>query len=390
MAADIQIENFDVTLPAATSGTISITDVGDVNSAFIRLTGCSRHDSAGPVGVTSNQNISNTSFLIWISGTDTISWSKTTTAQLKIMFEVWRYTGAPGGDYEFITRDRQEITDAGLTQSTGVISGVTDFAKVIPFHNGSEYITGTTAYNRLCAALYMNASGQAVFRRNVSGSDITRRVEVVEFTGSAWTVGTALSNAIDTMSTTGLDVNIRSADDPFAGSVVDITDWDTAMIIQTTLGGDSTENGLADTLLLSEPATATTQVHFSFADVNARNDSYACAHVLQCDDLVVNRGSSNNHPEGNNSYGTAISMPAGVDAGTAIEELSLEWTVATSGTGTAHSRGALVARIVDNSGYEIQNWVHRNGNNVRIRYGVVDFSELKTITAKPRRVHIIT
>ncbi len=115
--SDIRIESFDVTLSTATSGTISITDVGDTSKAFIRLLGCSRHDSAGPIGSFSNQNYSNTSFLIWISATDTISWSKTSTAQQKIMFEVWRYVGDPGGDYEFITRHREEITASGVTQA---------------------------------------------------------------------------------------------------------------------------------------------------------------------------------------------------------------------------------------------------------------------------------
>jgi hypothetical protein len=105
--------------------------------------------------------------------------------------------------------------------------------------------------------------------------------------------------------------------------------------------------------------------------------------------LVVKRDTNNNVTEGNGTYGTPLSMPTGVNAGTDLSELSLEWFVSTNGTGTAHARGRLHAKIVDNSGYEIQHWVHRGGNTVRAYYGVADFSALEDVGSSRRKIQIM-
>ena len=145
--------------------------------------------------------------------------------------------------------------------------------------------------------------------------------------------------------------------------------------------GDTSETGLSDVLALVYPDTDTTKVIFNIhQDSNARNDGDAYIHAIKNSSIVVKRASNSNISEGNGSYGTA-SWPSGASTSASLDELSLEWFVDTSGTGTAHARGRLGARITAATG-TIQHWVHRSGNTVGVRYGVIDLTSRPLITSR--------
>lgn len=383
--ADIRIDRYevDVTNDAQTH---SITDVGSLDSAFVRIVGASHKQSAGPIGSTSNANPSVAGCGVQITSTNQLTFYKNTSTQVKMMLEVWVYTGSSSGAYEFITRQRGSVAVSGTSNSAS-LNGLTDRNNVIPFFTGFETTeSSTNDYEQTTFAAHVNTSGNIVFSRNNSGTTTTCYYEAVEFTGSAWSVGHAVSTSHDTgndvdgdLSSTGNSVTMNTDSTGVGGSTFDVSDWSTATIIEASMEGDSSETGLSDILMVVRPKALTTEVRFSLDNSNSRNDGTSYAHILQCDDLSVYRNFLYNFTEGNNSYNT-VTWPSGAPTSGGTNVLGLEWFVSTSGEGTAHQRGSLHAQIRDNSGYEIRHWVHRSGNNVSSSYAVIDFSQLEDVS----------
>lgn len=377
--ADIRIDRYDVNI-SGTLGTITITDVGNLTSAFVRHTGCSRQESGGQVGNTANMGPDDVGVRLEITSTTQITYTKQLTNTVKVMFEVWTYTGSPGGAYEFISRQRGNVSVSG-TSNTAAILGITDRNDCIPFFNG--YTTSGNSnsdFEQTTFACHLNTSSQVVFSRNNSGTTTVCQYDVVEFTGSAWSVGCGRSANHDTGNqhfTGGEVVTLNQDSDGQSGVTFDVTDWATAMIVQGTMEGDTTETGLSDTLMSFLPGPSTTQLRCTLDNASSRNDGVAYAYILQCDDLVINRSNSGSIAEGNNSYGTNLSAPGGYSYATPLSEMALEWFPSTNGEGTAHTRGALVAQIIDTGlAYEVQHWIHRSGNDVTATWGFADLSAL--------------
>jgi hypothetical protein len=376
---DIRIDRYEVNV--STNGqTQTITDVGDTSSAFVRILGDTKHGSAGPTTSSSNAGPDDACCAVALTDTDELTFYKVT-GTVKIMVEVWVYTGSAGGAYEFISRGRGSISNSGSSNTSSAITGISDTDACIPFHNG--YISSETSnsnFEYVPHYMYLNSSDQVVVGKNNTGGTTTVYYDVVEFTGSAWSVGHAKSSSHDTNGTHfsgGEVVTMNTASDGSSGSTFDVSDWATALIIDGTMGGDSSETGLSDTMIYILPGTGTTSIRFTLDNTSSRNDSDAYAHILQCDDMAVYHTTSS-ITEGNGSYGTAPSWPSGAPTSGGTDVLALEWFPGTNGEGTAHARGCIHAQIYDNSGtYEIQNWVHRSGNDCEIAYGVADLSALE-------------
>jgi hypothetical protein len=374
---DITVYRYDVDV-SSNGQTETITDVGDVTSAFVRIVGCSKHCSAGPTTSTSNAGPDDASVAVQLTDTDELTFYRQR-GTVKVMVEVWVYTGDPGGDYEFISRGRGSITNSGTSNTSSAISSVSDVDKCVPLHNGCIMNEASNSnFEYYPHYMYMDASKQVVVGRNNSGTSGTIYYDVVEFTGSAWSVGHAKSSSHDTNGTAftgGEVVTMNEASIGSGGSTFDVSDWATAMILDITMGGDSSETGLSDTMIHALPGTGTTTVRMTLDNTNSRNDSDAYCHIIQCDDMAVYRTTNTSISEGNGTYGT-VTWPSGAPTTGGIDVLALEWSPGTNGEGTAHVRGAVHAMIRDNSGYEIRHWVHRSGNNVGVAYGVVDLSGL--------------
>lgn len=347
--ADIRIETFDVNVGATGQTYTLAQDVGNVNNAFIRNNTGTRKMSAGPTGSTGNTAPNVGGVGIELTGTNEITFHRDSATEVKCVGEVWRYIGPPGGEHEFIVRGRFAIALTG-TSASQAVSGIVTEGDCVPFITGILCnTTSTSDWNDATVAAHMDGSGNVVVSRNNSGVACTVYVTVVEFTGSAWSVGHAVSNNHDTSSET---VTMNTHPSGAGGSTFDVTDWTTAFI-EGLMGGDSGETGLADTLGVWYPAAGTTQIIFSVtdADSGARNDATAYAHIIQNDSLVVYREVNTNVAEGNGSYGT-VAWPTGAPTDQETRHLALEWYVSTSGTGTAHMRGSLGARVTGSYLYD--------------------------------------
>ena len=372
----IKVESFDRNVDTDGSTFTLSNDVGATSSAFIKLNTGTRKTSAGPTGSTGNTAPHIGAVGLVLSDTATVTVERSNATVVKVMGEVWRYEGNAGAANEFIVRDRVAVSLSGSSVSTA-ISGISDVDNVVPFITGYTINnTSVSNWHDATIAAHMDDSGNLIVSRNNSGTAGTVYVDVVEFTGSNWTVCHGYSSSHDTAEQI---ITLNTDSDGVGGSTCDVSDWDTATIIEATMEGDSSETGLSDTLALVRPGTTTTSVVFDLQqDSNARNDGEAWIHVLQNDDLVVNRASDANISEGNGSYGTAT-WPAGATTTADLDTLSLEWFTDTSGVGTAHMRGGLHARITDAAG-TIQHWIHRSGNTVGVEYGVVELGNLAAVT----------
>ncbi|MEO1003549.1 MAG: hypothetical protein AAFX65_10625 [Cyanobacteria bacterium J06638_7] len=375
MPADIQIEPFDFAGSDGSTYALS-ADVGALSAAFVRRPGPVDKATGGPTGSTGNIGPNGMMAGLELTSSSQLTMRAGNTVERRAMGEVWRYVGAPGGAHEFVTRARLAVPCSSADTSVSLSSyGITDRNACIPFVTGiSTTRGGTSDYDISIFGIYIDdAKNLRVI--GVSGSDATVYVDVVEFTGSAWRVGHGISASHDGAAET---VTLNTDSRGTGGATFNVFDWGTAFIADASMAGDNGgETGICDVLPLVYPAGVTTQVVFDpqAGDAAARNDNTGYLHVLQNDDLSITRDASNQEiNEGNGSYGT-IGFPAGTPTDRALDELALELTVTTSGAGSAHGRGRLQWRITDAAG-TLQHWVHRSGNNVVARIGVLDLSGL--------------
>lgn len=382
--ADIRIDRYEFDV-SGFSGTLTIANVGNIANAFINHGGNSTRSSGGPTGSTGNASPADCGVGLEITGTTTITYTSGNAIEKKIMFEVWVYTGPLGGAYEFIVRQRgsMDITN-GNTNTTSAINGMLDRNQSIPMYTGfSSTINSNNNWHQATLTVRINNADMIDFSRNNTGGGgtVTPFYEIVEFTGSAWRVYTAISishNTGNNVAGAGGDVRPLVEDSRGFGSPKVSIDWTTTAIMQVTMEGDSgadgTESGLSDVQMMAIPSGD--EVRLTLDNSSSRNDGTAYCYALQCDDMVVSRDFQFNINEGNGTYGTELSFPAGVNGSTPLSELGLEKFFCTSGEGTAHARGALVGQITATG---IEHWVHRQGNTVSAAFAVIDVSGMVTV-----------
>ena len=377
--SDILVESFDKNVGASGDTLTLSNSVGATSKAFIRINNASDKASAGPTGSTANTNPNVGHVGAKLTAIDTITFYRNQSTQVKVIGEVWRYVGAAGGPNEFIVRGHYAVSISGASASQAV-AGISNEDKCVPIITGVNTSEGARAdYEQCSFAAHMDGSGNVVVSRNNSGTSATVYVTVVEFTGSNWSVGHGKSASHDGSTET---VTLNDDSDGVSGSTFDVSDWETAFI-EASMEGDSAETGLADVMALCYPHADTDKVYFTVngKDANARNDGVGWIHVVKNADLIVKRAWNSNIAEGNGTYGTAT-WPTGASTSRDLDQLALEWYVTTTGTGTAHLRARLGARVTAASG-TIQHWVHRSGNAVGVRYGVIDLSQLVSAASVP-------
>ena len=368
----IKVETFDVDVTTTGSTHTLTTSVNTANS-FIKLNSGTGHSSGGRTDSTADLGPNNTFIGCALSNT-AITFNKSTSNPMKIVGEVWRYEGAASGPDEFIVRGHYAITlSAGSATATQAVAGIVNEDKIVPFLSGMDNPnTSTSDFDASCLDVYMDGSGNIVVSRQATTGTITVYVSAVEFTGSNWSIGHGISSSHDASAET---VTLNTDSTGSGGSTFDVGNWTNAFIVAT-MEGDTLESGISDVLALVEPEINTTQVNFTVVQVDpaARNDGDAHIHVIAHPGIRVYREKELDISEGNGTYGTAF-WPDGASTTESLDELALEWFTDSSGTGSAHSRGRLQARITAASG-TIQHWVHRNGNTVGVKYGVIQLGAL--------------
>jgi len=366
----IKVESFNVNVANGTTHTLT-NNVGNLTNAFIRRPGPSDKASGGPTGSTANSNPDDVHCGVELTNTNTITFRAGSSVTRKIMGEVWRYTGSPGGADEFICRSHVAVPVTGATTTT-TISGIVDRNKCIPFITGLSTTAGSVNdYDISTFAAHINTNGDLVVSNNNSGASGTVYVDVVEFTGTNWKIGHGISSNHDTAD----EIITLNTDSTGSGGAIFSVE-PTNAILEINMEGDAGgETGLSD-VLATAIFTSNTQVQFrqeGDGDGNAANDGDAYIHVFSNESIQVYRDNIVSISETNGGTEATIGFPSAAPTDRAIDELSLEWFPDTTGVGTAHARGRLNARITSATG-TIQHWVHRSGNDVDVRYGVIDLT----------------
>lgn len=366
----VKVEQFDVDVNNGAIYTLS--NIVDTSKAFVRHTSSSDRCS-GLIGTTGNLGPRDAGIGGLLTGSNQVSFYSGTASNQKFIGEVWRYTGS-GGASEFVVRDHMTIViPVGQSQAVQAITNLGDRNKVIPFLTGIKSTsTSVNDFDSTTVTVYVNALGEVVAKRGATTVEVTAYIEVVEFTGSSWSVGHGISTSHDGSLDT---VTLNSDSTGAGGSTFDVGSWNSAFIEGTMAGDNGGETGLSDVLARFYPGANTTSVVVDIlSDGKARNDNDAYIHVLTHASINATRGDAVNLAEGNNSYGTPVSF---APTGALLEDLALEWYSDTSGVGTAHARGRLNAKIATDG--TIAHWVHRSGNNVNARHGVIDLTYVDDI-----------
>ena len=382
----VLIERFDVNVNSNGQRYTLENTLADIDKAFVRLVGSSDGAGGGSIGDTGTEGPDTIGVAVVITSTTELTFYTANTINKKISGEVWRYVGPVGGFYEFISRGRSKVTLTPADKSSSTsISGVSNMNDVIPLYNGfSTNETSFTRYNGTTLGLSVSSGGTITFSRN--NSNITTTIdayyEAVEFIGSGWSVGHAISTSHSSAGTTGVVVDINESITGTGGSTFALSSWDHGMIMAATMQGDSTKSEVPNCMILVEPDISTSKVNIAFADASASNDGSAFVHILGCDAMEVHRVVNTNFPEGNNTY-TSTSPPAGMDSSINTNEIALEWFPGSSGMNSLHPRGRLLGLIGLTpqggellSNQDLRTWVARNGDVVTTKYGYVDLSGL--------------
>jgi hypothetical protein len=285
--------------------------------------------------------------------------------------EVWRYTGAAAGPDEFIVRDRLQVTLTAAGPSTGnAVSGVVDRNKCVCFITGKT-CTQTSQNNmaEMGAIAYLDANGDLTVERGSGSTTLVVYVTVVEFTGSNWSVGYARTTFADGQYTVYADSRGNT------GGTQSI-DWDTSMLVEVRQsGGDGSNDAIEDMSFCALPGASATQVQL-IKDSTSANTGAGFIYVLQHPNLSIGRTTANKNISNNGTY-VSETFPSITLSD--VEEAGVEWTVFSDGTGTAHGRGSLNARLTNAT--TLQSWVHRSGNTGTYRYGVADFAAINGVAA---------
>lgn len=376
----IQIETFDVDVSAEGQVHTLTNALPSLASGFVRNTNPRGH-SGGPVGSGSNSGPDDMSGFAYASSTTQLTLGRQTGTH-KVAGEVWRYTGDPGGLDEFIVRDRVQVTLTTAGPVTTTVSGVVDRNRCVCFITGKTCTqTNQSATAEMGAIAYLDASGDLVVERGSGTSTLVVYVTIVEFTGSNWTV--AYGRPAFGSGTRNLYLDSAGA----SGTAASI-DWSSAMFVEVRQsGGNGSNDAIEDMSFVVEPDGPDTFTQTK--DSTAANTGAGFVYVLENPGIAIGRQSVGKTIPNNNSYVTET-FPAGFSISN-VNEAALEWTVFSDGTGTAHGRGSLNARLI--SATAIQSWVHRSGNSGTYRYGVADLSAVTgfapvTITSAPTQLDI--
>lgn len=356
----IKTEVFDIDV-SSNGQTHTLTNSVTLANAFVRNNN-GRNASAGPTGSTGNAGSNSISTAAYLTGTSTVTFANSGVSQ-KYIGELWRYTGSSGGSDEFIVRGRYQVTVASGSSSNSVaVSGIVDRNKCIPFITGKiSTSSSVTEHNRFMANAYIDASDNLVVDRNNAGATaLDVYVTVVEFTGVNWVVGHAKSG-FSTATPTIYDDSRGNT-----GNTLTL-DWNNTMIADVQVNGDTGSNyAIEDVQVTAEPGTSST-VSIAIDSTSASNGS-VIVHLLSNVGMSVARATTSQTIPNNGTYNTET-FPTGSTL-SSLDEGSVEWTVFSDGTGTAHARGSLSAKL--SSTTQIQSWVHRSGNAGTYAYGVAD------------------
>jgi hypothetical protein len=374
--ADILVQRGQNAVDAAGT-TQAITAVSSTDSAFVNVTN-SRGFNAGPTGSASNMEPDDLAGAVQLTATDTLTFTRESTgiASCRFDWEVWEYTGSPGGANEFIVRDRRIVSlNSGTNGTTATLSSTpTDIDKCIPIITGLLCDGTADDMDNMSAIAWISGSDTLNVLRGGDANDVQVAIVTVEFTGSNWEV---YHGRQEDPADTGTITLVDNADGTTAGGG-DVTDWSTAVIFGQLKGNNrnGVDDAISDMTCIFEPGSSTTTVdwaHHANHDDSASSpdQSQRMVHVLRHPDLAVTRFTDTQNTQGAMNVDiTSAGLSDLTQSGVVVFRNS-------SGGGTAFGRGICNARLTSLTNCEL--WAHRSGNAIATRVQVVDFSGVEVL-----------
>jgi hypothetical protein len=365
---DFKIQHLQFDVPGAgltITAPTNFTAVNNVNKAFIIVSN-NRRNGAGPSGAGTNIEARGMSCSVYFSNANTIVFSRgagaTITTRVNIM--IVEYIGSAGGPNEIIVRHRGSVSPAAGTASQPLAMSTTpaDINKCIPFYSVQTSDTSTGA---AANTLMLNCSGTNTlnYHRGGAANTVTARVEVVEFTGSNWSVGHGDSGVVG--SDTGT-ITLNTSATGTGGSTFDVGSYTNAFIWHTYKGDSNSgaNEAIADNYPVYTP-NGTTQVNWTFHGNHVGSTERHFVHVLVNSSMNVTRFSDSQ----------SIANESVIDITTAdLTDLGQSFILGSSyssGTGIAYGRGW--RNYYFNSLNQAAHWSHRSGNTMLHEIQIIDW-----------------
>lgn len=374
--SDITVQRFEADV-AASGDTVSITEVGSLDNAFV-LIGNNRKMSAGPPSNNGNMELDDLCGAMYLSDTSTVTINRQSGSlgsDTRFAGEVIEYVGPAGGPNEFTVIGRYSGTVSNTSNTTSVtVTAPSDRKKVIPIITGIVSAENSDGGARGTSICFMNTDTNVVVYAGGWASDVTVYFTLVEFTGSNWEVA---HGGTGSTADSGTIVLVEESTGNPAGTPKDIGDWSTALIFPQHRGdtGSDTNQAIADNWPVLSPGADTSSVSFTFNSQRDGTGNFNYCHVLQNDKMSVQRMTDTQSAEG----------AMNVTITSTLSDITKACVIASrtsSGTGTAYGRGWVNARITSTSNVEL--WAHRSGNTISTNIQVADFSAMRT-----RRIFIM-
>jgi hypothetical protein len=271
---------------------VTITTVGALTSAFVRITGVCFNTGGPTAGCSALRKQDDVGVTVAFTDVSTITftrYSAATNEDYRVEWEVWEYTGPADGADEFIVRYTNELTLAdGVAQLDQEVTGISTLGDCIPFITGIRHEADAQyLYDRaFCTATMINDGDDKVrLDRGDSTDETITSVAVVEFTGSNWVIENNITHA-----------QAGAGDE--TENINDVGAWTNAFIE----GSMRNPNGFTlRSHFLIRPGAITTQVRF-YVDTRIAGQEFV-VHVAKNSSITVEHLDS--------ITGGATTLPAG-------------------------------------------------------------------------------
>jgi trimeric autotransporter adhesin len=356
--------------------------VNDLSAAF-PLIGNNRLMGAGATTTTVNLESDDFGMACYLDTVSSLRYSRLTTGSVdnRTDVEILEYTGIPGGPNEFIVLGRYTaLVNPGSTSVSVTVDAPTiSRNKCIPFIAGIiSYDTDNGAARATAVAVQTSDTNVDVICGGSTTFRVIVRIVLVEFTGSAWSVGHGYEPS--SIADTGEILLVEEANGDSSGTPFDVSSWDNACIFGQHCGdlGLDTNEAIADNWPLFAPSS-TSSVYWYFADHHDALSNKQLVHILHHPLMDVQRIADTT-----SNQGTAnVTIPSTLDD---ISQAFVIVTRVSSGTGTAYGRGWVNARITSTSNIEL--WAHRSSTTVVTALQVVNLYNIIAVATARRRIII--
>jgi hypothetical protein len=190
----------------------SVASIGNDGNSFVKITNV-QYASAGPdAGTTGNRNNDDIGVRAQLTATNQITFTRLAAGadeDVRVAWEVWEYTGEPGGPNEFIVRLDTEVTVPDEDPVDTNIPNIDDINNLVPIitgvtsdSNGRDWDDATHIVE-----IIDTGGGLADVRVDRDGQDDEAivGVAVVEFTGTNWIIQNNISHVF-TVSTVQTEI----------------------------------------------------------------------------------------------------------------------------------------------------------------------------------------